>query len=125
MACFASSHSIIEALWVAHHLAGVSCKAKSRTKILCSSAIFSSMLARKLCTSEVPLYVGGSLTSVPIHLISLTVVHRLENHSYEPCCQLSNVASESSSTDCMLLQLTDPSVSRIYVIWSHACCDGV
>jgi len=41
MAWFTSSHSIIKALWVAHHLAGVSYKDKSRTKILWYVVIFS------------------------------------------------------------------------------------
>jgi hypothetical protein len=84
MACFVSSHSVIEALCVAHHLVGVSCKAKSITWILLSISIFSSMLARKLCTYEVPSYVGGSLTLVLIYLVSLKVVHHLDNPSYEP-----------------------------------------
>jgi len=108
MDLFVYSHSIIKAMWVAHHLAGVSWKAKSKTKILWSVVIFSSMLVRKLSTSKVPSYVGCSLTSVPIHIVSLTFARHLENHSYEPFCKLSNANFESSSIDCMLLQLIDP-----------------
>jgi hypothetical protein len=88
----------------------VSWRAKSNTKILWSSAIFSSMLTRKLSNPKVPSYIRSSLTSVPTHLVSLTVAHLLENISYEPCCHLSNVSFESSSSNCMLLQLNDPSV---------------
>jgi hypothetical protein len=50
------------------------------------------------------------MNSIPIHHISLKVVHHLENHSYEPCFQLSNVALESALADCMLLQIIDLSV---------------
>jgi hypothetical protein len=52
----------------------------------------------------------GSLTSVPIHIDVMIVVHCLDNFSYEPYFQPSNVASGSSLVDCMFLQLTDPSV---------------
>jgi hypothetical protein len=100
---FASSQSKIEALWVAHYLVGLSFKDMSRTEIIFSSATFLPIKVTKLFNSKVSSYVGWSLISVPIHLVSLIGAQCIENISYEPCCQLLKDSSKSSSADCILL----------------------
>jgi len=95
-----SSQEDIVPLWVSHHLVREYIKAKSSVEVICSTAILSSMSMRKILI----------FISVSIHLIDLAVSQHLNKLSHQPFSQLLNVASESSSVDWTLLQLTDQSI---------------